>query len=257
MAVHADVSGLGPAGAYHFRLVAKIGAEEPSRGADMFFTTLGPLIEAQWAGAVTSTEAILRARIDPNGSATAYRLIWGPASEPEAHTTAAAEVGADSNHHTVTVPLEGLSPAGSYRYRFTASADCNPAEAAEECEVQGPEQQFRTYAPAEPLTGCPNEALRAGPAATLPDCRAYEIVSPLDKNGGGVAPVDAHRARGMSGQALRTANGSPSARSAPSPARDPRTSTTNTSPAAARTAGRPRRSPRRWKPPACRAARSG
>ena len=200
VAVHADVSGLGPAGAYHFRLVAKIGAEEPSRGADMFFTTLGPLIEAQWAGAVTSTEAILRARIDPNGSATAYRLIWGPASEPEAHTTAAAEVGADSNHHTVTVPLEGLSPAGSYRYRFTASADCNPAEAAEECEVQGPEQQFRTYAPAEPLTGCPNEALRAGPAATLPDCRAYEIVSPLDKNGGGVAPVDAHRARGMSGQ---------------------------------------------------------
>jgi hypothetical protein len=33
---------------------------------------------------------------------------------------------------------------------------------------------------------CPNEEFRVGPAAALPDCRAYEMVSPPDKNGGGV-----------------------------------------------------------------------
>lgn len=33
---------------------------------------------------------------------------------------------------------------------------------------------------------CLNEAFRLGPSALLPECRAYEMVSPVDKNGAGV-----------------------------------------------------------------------
>jgi hypothetical protein len=40
--------------------------------------------------------------------------------------------------------------------------------------------------PAAWADSCPNEAFRTGPSAALPDCRAYEMVSPDNKNGGEV-----------------------------------------------------------------------
>jgi hypothetical protein len=47
------------------------------------------------------------------------------------------------------------------------------------------------------LAACPNEALRTGLSAALPDCRAYEMVSPLDKNGHGVFGGEPERVGGQ------------------------------------------------------------
>ena len=47
---------------------------------------------------------------------------------------------------------------------------------------------------------CPNEALRGGASAALPDCRAYEMVSPLEKSGGGASFVDSRAS--VSGEAV-------------------------------------------------------
>ena len=50
----------------------------------------------------------------------------------------------------------------------------------------GPEKVLVTYPLQIPPPVCVNEVFRVGLSAALPDCRAYEMVSPVDKNGGDI-----------------------------------------------------------------------
>ncbi len=173
--VSANLSGLDLGAEYHFRLVAK-NTNGTVNGADEAFKLQSPpTIVGQWAGGVTFTEASLNAQINPEGFATTYKFEWGPTAA-YGNSSTQSGIGSDNANHTVSAFLSALQPASTYHYRVIATNSIGTSE--------GPDHLFTTYAHLPPNTSCPNQAFRIGPAATLPDCRGYEMVSPLDKNGG-------------------------------------------------------------------------
>jgi NHL repeat-containing protein len=192
-AVHANVTGLSTASDYHFRLIANPGGIS-TEGEDELLVTAGPLIESEWAVSVGAAEATLAAEIDPRGAATTYHLEYGKAGGPfEAVTPESEPIGSGSSAVKVEAHVGGLQQGADYAYRFVATSGCNALNPSELCVFEGPEERFHTATtqPEAPQT-CPNEAFRGGASARLPDCRAYEMVSPVDKNGGniGVGPTN-------------------------------------------------------------------
>ena len=172
-----------------------------------------PEIDSQFAVSVAATSAALRGLINPHfwGDAT-YHLEYGtgkcsqggcPLSAP---ATDANLGGPEDEALPAPVSLSGLQPATTYHFRFAAQScfefageECidlggpvygpdpdgeGPREAS---PAEGLEGSFTTYPlPAPPKSDCPNQAMRSGASASLPDCRAYELVSPVDKDNGDV-----------------------------------------------------------------------
>lgn len=165
--VHAALTGLNAGTRYHYRLVAT-NSNGPNRGQDVPFETLGPSIQAQVFSQITEVGATLEATINPRGEATRYHFEyvdqagfdaseWAGATEVP---LGGAEIPAGSSGVGVSVAIAGLIPGTGYHFRVVAT---NPKG-----EATGPDSAFVTFAPASPA---------------LPDARAYEQASPIDKNG--------------------------------------------------------------------------
>jgi hypothetical protein len=132
-----------------------------------------PLIEATYSEGVTATGATLRAEINPDGAATAYRFEYvsdaafaqsGFAQATKLPSAGPTGIGPGTASVEVAQHPSGLAPAGLYHYRVTAS---NSFEAP-----IGPERSLTTQDPTN--------------AFSLPDARAWELVSPIDKGGGAI-----------------------------------------------------------------------
>jgi hypothetical protein len=80
---------------------------------------------------------------------------------------------------TFGVDVPGLTSGEAYRYRLVASNTTvgDPVVDGEEHTLTVP-----VALPASEAA-CPNEAFRTGPSVHLPDCRAYEQVTPTEKSG--------------------------------------------------------------------------
>ncbi len=73
--------------------------------------------------------------------------------------------------------LPGLRAGETYHYRIVAISPAGTSTGSEQALT------VPVPAPAAAPAPCPNEALRSGLSATLPDCRAYEQVTPAEKDG--------------------------------------------------------------------------
>ncbi|HVT00296.1 MAG TPA: hypothetical protein VHE08_07260 [Solirubrobacterales bacterium] len=147
------------------------------------FSSVGaPEVQSLRAAGVTETEAILQATVNPNGGRTTYRLEYTTAPSGFDGATLAGQGTLPSGIAGIPVsaPIAGLAPGTTYRFRAVAENECIPGGAPCREEVEG---SFTTYAPPQTGGPCANGALRTGPSAMLPDCRAYELVTPPDTNG--------------------------------------------------------------------------
>jgi hypothetical protein len=188
--VSAEATGLDPTIHYEVKLVA-----ENAGGATTAVVAGQPAVLSASVSQLGETSARLQAEVDPRGAATTYHFEYVTLEQfeagefAEATSTPESEPLPDNNSvQSVFADVEGLEPDTAYRFRAVAT---NPVATA-----SGPVGPFRTYAAgAEGTDSCPNAALRAQQhSGFLPDCRAYEMVSPPNKNGGDLK-ADSQRTR--------------------------------------------------------------
>jgi len=170
---------------YHLRAVAT-NADGTDNGPEATFKTLPPItLGAIWSTEVSSDSARLHAALNPNGIATKAHFEYVDDSSfkesgfANAQSTPSLDFGAGSAELSKSILVSSLQNDTVYHYRYIAEDFFG--------DFTSPEQRLRTL----PLNGlpredCPNQQFRSGASANLPDCRAYELVSPLDKNNGDI-----------------------------------------------------------------------
>jgi hypothetical protein len=184
--VEAELSELQPGATYTFCLLARDKAEEPAVGPPETFTTPAVPLEISGTSAteVTATAAKLNAQVNPGGAETTYHFEYidqagyeaalaEGAANPYAKGVSTPEspsIGADNSLHPATAAIQGLQPGTTYHYRLVATNLKSPPGGTD-----GPDATFTTETTGEEFA--------------LPDGRAYELVSPPQKDGAEVLGV--------------------------------------------------------------------
>ncbi len=145
-----------------------------------------PTVGAVFSEKVGSSTAAIKTNVNPNGELTGWHFEYVDDTQFQAHGFENASktpdpdfsAGAGASAVGASRALTGLTPETVYHFRLVASNFASP-----EGGTVSEEAAFSTYATAPSYGGCDNDSLRTGPSAKLPDCRAYEQVSPVEKSG--------------------------------------------------------------------------
>ena len=169
--VTAQATELRPNTLYRFRVITNKGVNSPdvTSPESTFLTDPAPPdILATRATSVDVTSATLQGRINPNSSPTSYRFDYGINTFNRSIPVPNAQIGAGPDPVFVSRALRGLRPNTTYQFRLVAT---NPHGT-----TTSSTKIFTT-------------------TRSLPDKRAYELVSPADKvSGVGVGNWYAHAA---------------------------------------------------------------
>ncbi len=171
--VSASVGELLPNTAYTFCLRMRNGVGEQATGAPVTFRTPVVALAPRELGVsdVAASSATLSASVDPGGAMTSYAFevaVAGGAFAPVAEATGAGTLPEGTQGVPVRVHTQRLRPATVYEFRISVK---NSAGTAVSNAVS-----FTTQAPAGALA--------------LPDGRQWELVSPPNKQGAEILPID-------------------------------------------------------------------
>ncbi len=164
---NAPIVGLQPRTTYHFRVVVTNAAAETTAGPDETFTTLPPVsIDGTSASQVNATSARLEATLNPHGLPTEYHFEYGrDTSYGATAPTPDASAGSGTVDVTRSTLIQELLPSTTYHYRVVANNSLGI--------VIGPDRSLTTQ----------------GASSSLPDGRAWELVSSPNKHGSPLEPI--------------------------------------------------------------------
>lgn len=187
VSVSASATDLEPNTTYHLRLRATNKGGTATDVAATFATdAIGPGIGRETLWNPTPTSIQLNALVNAHNSVLSdCHFEWGTGGALDHSAPCEArdplstyEPPAGEEKVPVGARISGLSPSTEYSFRLVATNGVGT--------TQGDTRSFTTLAePADQV--CPNQAIRAAQGATqLPDCRAYEMATPLQKGNGDI-----------------------------------------------------------------------
>jgi DNA-binding beta-propeller fold protein YncE len=190
VALHADVEGLASGSTQHFRVHAASASDSISSEDETLKTLPAAVIEETSSSEVKAGSALLAAKVNPEGLAlSSCEFQYGTTTAYGESLPCEQSLGAIGSGTTgvpVSLHVTGLSPETTYHWRVVVS-DANLTS-------EGGDNTFIFLPPGPPPVqkDCPNEQVRgeselnpktgAPSSSELPDCRAYELVTPPVKN---------------------------------------------------------------------------